>query len=197
MKCISIIAALLMSVSVTHAGATDPEWVKKASGNTVSEKEAIKITKLIRKNAKKEHVDPKVIFQIAKVESHFNKNAVSPKGAMGIMQVFPKWHKEKIKDRDIMDPAVNIEVGTKIYAAYLKTYKTQAKALYAYNGLRGIPGDYSGLVLGTRVDGKAARPAKNKPAIQMASYTPQPMDHALTEFAGVLERRSRYVRFIP
>lgn len=141
----------LLTLMATVASAASPEWIIRSSGGNVSRHEAVKYDQLIRRHAAANGVNPAVIYQIAHIESRFDKKALSNKGAKGLMQIVPKWHQDKIQGRNIYDPAVNIEVGVKIYADYLRQYKTPAKALFAYNGLYGIPGDYSGKVLGVKV----------------------------------------------
>ena len=44
---------------------------------------------LIRKYAALHHVDAKLIWALVRQESGFNPGAVSPKGAMGLMQLMP------------------------------------------------------------------------------------------------------------
>lgn len=43
-------------------------------------------------------VDETIIFSVINIESHFNKNAVSSKGAVGLMQVMPSTAQEMMKN---------------------------------------------------------------------------------------------------
>jgi hypothetical protein len=43
------------------------------------------------------NVDPSLILGVIFVESEFKKYAISSAGALGLMQVLPKWHIDKIK----------------------------------------------------------------------------------------------------
>lgn len=172
-----IVASLIMLLFCMAGSATTPEWVVKTSGGKVPPKVAEKYVKLINKSAKAEGVDPKMIFRIAKAESHFIPTAESNKGAVGIMQVLPKYHQEKILGRDIRKPEVNIEVGTKIYAEYLRKYKTPEKALRAYNGLAGKQGEYSGIVMAVKLPGEktsgrriAVTPAPSRKMAPVVEY---------------------------
>ena len=58
------------------------------------------------------NVDPRVIEAIVKVESDYNPVAVSSKGAVGLMQIIPKYaHKTK---KQLLDPETNIHEGIKL-----------------------------------------------------------------------------------
>ncbi len=48
-----------------------------------------KIAEMIQKYARLHHVDPKLVWAVMRRESGFNSQAVSPKGAMGLMQLIP------------------------------------------------------------------------------------------------------------
>lgn len=66
-------------------------------------------------------IAPAVVLAIMDAESDFNLNAVSPYGDIGIMQINPKWHKDrmdKLGCTDLFDPYQNISVGIN-YLAYL------------------------------------------------------------------------------
>ena len=95
----------------------------------------------VNEASKRFKVDKKLIFAIIKIESNFNKDAVSNKGATGLMQVMPstaEWIlKKNAKDLDfynLYNPAHNIEVGV-MYLRYLmdKYEGDVEKTLIAYN----------------------------------------------------------------
>jgi soluble lytic murein transglycosylase-like protein len=72
------------------------------------------------------------------VESSYNPVAESSVGAMGLMQVLPKFHQEKLTEHGgteaLLDPQVNIEVGTQILREYLKRFGDPETALQMYAG---------------------------------------------------------------
>ncbi len=82
--------------------------------------------------------DPLLIVAIMAVESSFNHRAVSNMGALGLMQVIPRYHKDKIgpnRGRNVLfDPEVNVRVGTLVLQEGLQRYGSMQRALQYYNG---------------------------------------------------------------
>lgn len=69
---------------------------------------------------------------VAKVESGFNPKAVSPKGAIGVMQLMPDTARRL--GADPHDPEQNIDAGAKLLRELLQKYDGDVvKALAAYN----------------------------------------------------------------
>lgn len=74
-------------------------------------------------------IDPMLTLAVIRAESKFNKEARSPKGALGLMQIMPdtgNWIDEQLavngvelKQSDLLDPELNIKLGT-WYLARLK-----------------------------------------------------------------------------
>ena len=83
-------------------------------------------------------VDKAVVFSVINVESHFNKDAVSPKGAVGLMQILPSTA-EEIKDElgyesfDLKNPIDNIFMGTYYLSKLQKRFENEESALASYN----------------------------------------------------------------
>jgi soluble lytic murein transglycosylase-like protein len=77
-------------------------------------------------------VSPYLIMSVAHRESNFNPNAVSPVGAVGVMQIMPDvWQLDKSRMFDI---DYNVQMGTKILKHYLDQYGDPGRALFAYWG---------------------------------------------------------------
>jgi hypothetical protein len=80
--------------------------------NTYSRREIIR---LIREAARKNKLDPVLLIAVAIVESDLNPNAISPRGAIGVMQLMPTTA-QAILNVDPYNTHQNIEGG----ALYLK-----------------------------------------------------------------------------
>lgn len=100
----------------------------------VSYDTAVKLVYTVYEESLKQQVDPKLILALIATESSFNPNSLSNKGAKGYTQVIPKWHRDKILNRDIWDVKVNIEVGVKVLKDCFRRNKTEYSALACYNG---------------------------------------------------------------
>ncbi|MDR0826974.1 MAG: lytic transglycosylase domain-containing protein [Desulfovibrio sp.] len=77
-------------------------------------------------------VDPTLIKAVLQIESNFNPRAVSPKGALGAMQIMPDTGRE-LGLTDFFDPAANTEAGTRYLAAMLRVFPSLELSLAAYN----------------------------------------------------------------
>jgi len=79
---------------------------------------------------------PELVYSLAKIESDLNPNAVSYRGAYGLMQVnLGVWKNElNIDSRKIFDVDYNINTGLKILKKYSEITKgNMKKAVHLYN----------------------------------------------------------------
>ncbi len=96
--------------------------------------------------AERYDLDPYLIFSIIRVESKFNPEAVSSRGALGLMQVMPTtgaWAATNVSQQpfypgDLKDPNTNIHIGS-WYLDYLITEfdGNKVAALASYNAGQG------------------------------------------------------------
>ncbi|TMA25736.1 MAG: lytic transglycosylase domain-containing protein [Deltaproteobacteria bacterium] len=77
--------------------------------------------------------DPDLVLAIIAEESRFNPEAVSPVGAVGLMQVMPQWEKVLGIQGSLKDPEVSIKYGMQVLGFYMEMYKDIEMALTAYN----------------------------------------------------------------
>lgn len=96
-------------------------------------------------------VDYSVIFSVMYQESRFNPNATSGSGAVGLMQIIPRYSQERMARlgvSNLYDPASNILVGIDILAEYYHTYGSWTQALTRYRtGNPNGSADYANLIL--------------------------------------------------
>jgi soluble lytic murein transglycosylase len=110
-----------------------------ASG--LPERQQHRVATAIVREARRSGVDPLLIVAVIRTESSFDNYAVSPVGAMGLMQVMPdtgKWMLQKRgaklgRKSNLFDSELNIELGTAYLANLIGRFGSVEKALVAYN----------------------------------------------------------------
>jgi soluble lytic murein transglycosylase-like protein len=115
----------------------------------------------------REHsLPPAFVIAVIEVESRFDPYAVSPKGALGLMQVLPSTGAEVARrigipwrgPRTLFDPHANVRIGVAYLRGLVERYASVRAALAAYNwgpgqidarlrGGSGLPVHYSERVL--------------------------------------------------
>ncbi|MGB6942308.1 MAG: lytic transglycosylase domain-containing protein [Bryobacteraceae bacterium] len=90
---------------------------------------------------------PAIVQSIARAESGYREDAVSPKGAIGLMQLMPKTAAGL--DADPHDPAQNAEAGARYLRDLLEKYENDphqvSKAVAAYNAGPAAVDKYHGI----------------------------------------------------
>jgi soluble lytic murein transglycosylase-like protein len=99
---------------------------------------------LIDAAARKAAIPAKLLHSVVKAESAYRADAVSPKGAIGLMQLMPGTAAQY--GADPMNPAQNVEAGTAYLRDLLLKYQGDvAAALAAYNAGPGAVDRYHGV----------------------------------------------------
>jgi soluble lytic murein transglycosylase-like protein len=85
--------------------------------------------------AKEHNVDPALVHAVILAESNYNPNAVSEKGALGLMQVMPgTGRRYGTKEKDLRVPENNIRAGTQYLAELITLFNGDLRlAIAAYN----------------------------------------------------------------
>lgn len=104
-----------------------------------------KYQSLVTEYARKNALDPALVYAVIRCESDFNPNAVSKIGARGLMQLTPEtywWVQQKLKispqlsDDKLYEPETNLRCGTYLLAELLSEYANEQTALAAYHAGR-------------------------------------------------------------
>jgi len=95
--------------------------------------------------ARRHSLDPDLVRAVVAVESGFRPDAVSPKGAQGLMQLMP-YTARALGVKDTFDPAANLDGGTRYLRALIKRYDGDVtRALAAYNAGEGAVARHGGV----------------------------------------------------
>lgn len=99
----------------------------------------------IRSAARDFTVDESLIRAIIHAESAYQPDALSPRGAQGLMQLMPETQ-EELQVIDVFDPASNIEGGTLYISQLLDQFNHKVElATAAYNAGPGAVREYGGI----------------------------------------------------
>jgi soluble lytic murein transglycosylase-like protein len=102
---------------------------------------------LVEDAAKRYGLPAKLLHSLARAESAYQQDAVSSKGAIGIMQLMPDT--ARLLGADPMNAEQNVDAGTRYLADLLRKYAADdyqvRKALAAYNAGPGAVERYKGV----------------------------------------------------
>lgn len=119
---------------------SSPQNSSQRTGFTPAEIDAA-----IEKAASRHNVDANLVRALVKVESNFNPNAVSRKGAMGLMQLMPQTARQ-LNVNNPFNPEENIEAGVRHLKHLLENYGGNVPlSLAAYNAGEGAVARSAGI----------------------------------------------------
>jgi soluble lytic murein transglycosylase-like protein len=105
------------------------------------------IKELITEAADRHGLPPEIVHALVMTESAYNAKALSPKGAIGLMQLMPGT--ARALQADPHNVAENIDAGTRLLRDLLLKYQNEdrpvSKALAAYNAGPGAVAKYKGV----------------------------------------------------
>jgi len=114
-------------------------YISKATD--LPKKEITSIVESLDTWGKRFSVDPKLLAAIIMQESRFDPLAISSAGALGLMQVIPRWHLEKIVaakretgNPEIFNTDTNIYLGAWVISDCLKKFKLETALETCYSG---------------------------------------------------------------
>ena len=95
--------------------------------------------------AERHGLDPELVLAVVGVESAFRPEAVSPKGAQGLMQLMPRTA-VSLGVEDAFDPEQNLDGGVRHLGSLLAQYDGDVeRALAAYNAGEGAVARHGGI----------------------------------------------------
>lgn len=99
---------------------------------------------LVEEAAGRHGLPPALLHSVARAESGYSPLAVSPKGAVGVMQLMPATAARL--NADPHDPEQNVDAGARLLRELLLQYQGSTfKALAAYNAGEGAVQKYGGI----------------------------------------------------
>lgn len=140
-------AALMAAVAQSADGFANrfaaEVWLKDMSKRLAPQvpnaQRRLKLLRLVHAEARRAGLSPNLVLAVIQVESSFNRYALSPAGARGLMQVMPFWVGEIGRPQDnLFDIQTNLRYGCTILKFYLnKEDGNLGRALARYNGSLG------------------------------------------------------------
>ncbi len=120
----------------TGESTTRLDWVARSfrsAGRGAPPPPSPEINRLVEQTADRHKVDPQLVHAIIRAESEYNPNAISRKGAMGLMQLIPATAQRFGVDNPF-DPRQNIEGGVNYLKYLLELFRGDLTlSLAAYN----------------------------------------------------------------
>ncbi len=125
---------------LSHEGFEAYPWIQDRDLD-----EDLSFRAIILEASSKYNLDYRLLEAIIQVESNFDPNVTSPKGAIGLMQIRPAPVGSP-KAEELLDPYLNIMTGSRILRELLDSFNGDLElALAAYNAGLSVVREYGGL----------------------------------------------------
>lgn len=134
------------------------------------------IERIVDRIAGEQGVESPLVHSVIRAESNYNPDAVSPKGALGLMQLIPATAR-RFGVADVFDAQQNIQGGVRYLRFLLDYYQGDyAKAIAAYNAGEAAVDKYHGVPPYSETRNYVLQVAKNLKAARekQAASTPAP-----------------------
>ena len=123
---------------IRHEKRALTEWVLSVTKNNrkpLTHSKAKQIIDDVYEYAAIHKADPLLALAMLRNESGFASNAKSKYGAKGLMQIVPRFHREKLAGRNPYEVSTTIDVGLQILREYLDQHDNKVRpALKKYSG---------------------------------------------------------------
>jgi len=150
MNLLAMIVFILALPGPTDEGSADLKAVLWSLGDPGAETSIVRgpvcISDVLHRISREHGIPPKLVQAIIQVESQGNPKAISPKGALGLMQLMPEVLKA-YQVKDPFDPLANVQAGVRHLSYLVVEFSGNLPlALAAYNAgpvpvrkYRGVP----------------------------------------------------------
>jgi soluble lytic murein transglycosylase-like protein len=139
--------ALALKARLSFSGPAAEKTNPKVQPAPVQPMPVADVMRLIGAAASKHNVPPGFVQSIVAAESNFDSTVVSPKGAIGLMQLMPETAKMYGADPSVPDQ--NVDAGTHYLRVLMDRYKKSPNSLprviAAYNAGPGMVDKYRGI----------------------------------------------------
>jgi hypothetical protein len=129
-----------------HVPGREPAWARNAIrvyGEVerivrLAPDERTRVARAILEESLATALDPLLVVAVIHVESRFDPQAVSPAGALGLMQLMPPTMREEVARSGLahgnpLDPVANVRAGVRYLARLVEAFDDLELALVAYN----------------------------------------------------------------
>jgi soluble lytic murein transglycosylase-like protein len=160
----SVVRADAATGRLVRTFVAEPRVVSKAQ----AAQQETQLKEIVNRIAVQEGVEIPLVQSVIRAESNYNPEAVSPKGAMGVMQLIPATAK-RFGVSDAFDPEENIHGGVRYLKFLLDYYQGDyQKAIAAYNAGEAAVDKYQGVPPFAETQNYVVQVARNLEAARQA-----------------------------